>query len=304
MPAIGIDIGGSKIALAVTDRADILHIEKYPFTHRDDPHGLTGFLADKIKRLCAQLSIDHAGVGTPGWVVDGIVREAVNLGIGEYDLQGHLRRQVPIPVYVENDARTALLGEARCGTLSGSRNAMMVTLGTGIGGAFWLDGRLYRGSFGCAGEIGHVSTSPKGALCSCGKRGCLEKTVSAAALVRRAAALARRSDGPLHRLCNGQPLRVDGEMIFRAAAQGDPAVARLLDRYIDELAHPLLETAYLLDLDAIAVGGGISAQHDMLIDPLRRRFAASGTRCRIDAAVLGNHAGLVGAALLGQEDMS
>ena len=302
MFTIGIDIGGSKIAVGLLEDDRIVCMERAGFAFFGDPKGLVDFLTGRINSLCGDFAVESAGVGTPGWVVGGVVSEAVNIGIDRLDLLSELKCRVPVPVFVENDARTALLGEAALGALAGCRNAMMVTLGTGIGGAFLLDGRLYRGSFGCAGEIGHVSFRENGRPCCCGKRGCLELTASASALVRQARKLASAGKGSdvLKGLCRGKRSEIDGETVFRAAKQGDRAVLAILDRYTAELAHALGEVAYLLDLEAIAVGGGISVEEKHLTGPLGRKLMASGSKCRVVPAALGNNAGVIGAAMLGK----
>jgi glucokinase len=299
-PAIGIDIGGSKIAVGVVDGTEIVYYERHAYAFGPGAPGLPGFLAGAINSLSTDFAAEYAGIGSPGWVVDGVVREAVNIGIAEMDMREAVQALARVPVFVENDARTALLGEFSSGALSGCRNAMMLTLGTGIGGAFLLEGRLYRGSFGCAGEIGHVSVNPRGRRCSCGKRGCLELMSSASALVRGAKRSARKRDGMLHALCRGDIDAIDGQTVFSAAEANDADALALLRRYVDGLSHALLETAYLLDLDAIAIGGGISAQDRHLIEPLRRRFAGAGSKCDIRQAALGNNAGIIGAAMLGR----
>lgn len=300
MFSIGIDIGGTKIAVGVLNGFEIVHYMRFDYVYSSDIPGLVAFLARVLNSLADDFPVESAGIGTPGWVVDGVVREAVNIGIGELDMRAEVQALARVPVYVENDARTALLGEFAKGSLKGARNALMVTLGTGIGGAFLLDGRLYRGSFGCAGEIGHVSVDADGPLCSCGKRGCLELYASGSSLAAEARLIAREKDGALRRLCGGDANALNGEAVFRAADEGDPDSAALLGRYVDKLAHALLETAYLMDLDAIALGGGISAQDRHVVEPLRQRFTGAGSRCAVRRAALGNNAGIVGAAMLGK----
>lgn len=300
MSAIGIDIGGTKIAIGIVDDGKIIHYARHDFIYFTDTGGLIAFLTRMINGLAADFQVEYAGIGTPGWVVGGVVREAVNIGITELDMRKAVQACTSVPVLVENDARTALLGEFTCGAMQGCRNAMMVTLGTGIGGAFLLDGRLYRGSFGCAGEIGHVAVNPRGKRCSCGKRGCLELTASGMALARGAKRAARAKDGLLRALCRGDIDAVDGETVFRAAGENDADALALLRQYVEALSHALLETAYLLDLDAVVVGGGISAQHGHIIEPLRARFKAAGSPCGVRQAALGNNAGIIGAAMLGR----
>jgi glucokinase len=270
MASIGIDIGGTKIAVGVLNGFEIVYSMRFDYVYSDNIPGLVAFLARLINNLSDDYPMESAGIGSPGWVVDGVVREAVNLGITELNMRAEVQALVRIPVHVENDARTALLGEFAMGSLKGCLNALMVTLGTGIGGAFLLDGRLYRGSFGCAGELGHVSLDTGGPRCSCGKNGCLELYASGISLASEARRIARENDGTLRRLCGGNINALDGEAVFHAADAGDADALKLLERYVDRLAHALLETAYLMDLDSIALGGGISAQEHTVIEPIRQ----------------------------------
>lgn len=285
MASIGIDIGGSKIAFGLVQNGAIVESRRLDNTVSGDVSALLLHIKTGVEQLCAASpeEVEKVGVGCPGWVVDGVVYEAVNLGIDRLDLQGELRVQLGLPVYVENDARTALLAELRHGALEGSINGALLTFGTGVGGALLLNGRLYRGSRGCAGELGHVTffgTLP----CLCGKNGCYEGM----AAVPRLVALAHQAGAGLN----------NGQQVFDAARQDDPLVAGALEEYLDWVSVGPRELAMLLDLDTIALGGGISAERELFVNKVAQRVQRFAPHCRVVPARLGNAAGILGAAEL------
>ena len=193
-----------------------------------------------------------------------------------------------VPAEALNDANAAALGEAAFGAAQGCRCVLMVTLGTGVGGGVVLDGRVYGGARGIAGELGHFTLYQDGAPCPCGKRGCFESYASTTALMR--AAQARFSDPAL-----------DGRAIFARAAAGDPAMQSLLDGWIGDIAAGLSGLVHIFNPELVLIGGGVSAQERLLIDPLRERVLTQvmprfAEGLRIERAQLGNDAGLIGAA--------
>lgn len=297
MATIGIDIGGTKIAIGVLNGGHLIDVEQYPFHFFGDGEALAEFLAQRIGLLRRSFAVKGVGIGAPGWVRDGVIDEAINLGLDGLALARMLGDRVELPVLIENDARAALIGEWVQGALKGSLSAMMVTIGTGIGGALLLNGEPYRGSRMRSGEIGHVSINVNGALCACGKRGCLEMYASGAALVRAARVGLARAP-LLHALCGGDAQMIDGGMLFEAAKAGDAEARRIIGCAVEALKHALFETAYLLDLDRIAIGGGLSVQREMLIEPLVEASRRPWLGVELRVAELGNLAGVIGAAHL------
>lgn len=192
-----------------------------------------------------------------------------------------------LPVHVLNDANAALLGEMTAGAARGVSDVLMVTLGTGVGGAFVSGGRLLSGARGLAGEIGHMVLHPGGEACTCGQRGCYERYASTGALLRRA------------RAALGRP-QLDGQALFALAQQGDPQALALLEAWCEDISLGIISLVHLLNPQLVLLGGGVCRQ-ELLLSPVRRRVLSGVMPCfardlRLEPAVLGNDAGLVGAA--------
>ena len=234
-----------------------------------------------------------------------VVRFAPNLGWREQPLRQLLEAATDLPVVVENDANAAAWAEYRFGAARGRDDVVMVTVGTGIGGALILGGQLYRGGFGLAGEIGHLVLDPDGPPCGCGRRGCWEQFASGNALLRDARARAaddRVGAKLLLSLGDGTPEGVAGAHITTAAKRGDPVALAVFAHAGYWLGRGMAELAAVLDPRCYVVGGGVSEAGDLLLAPARAAFAehlmGSGVRppAEILIAELGNLAGLVGAA--------
>lgn len=307
MLTIGVDIGGTKVAAGVVDHdGQILDKVKYP-TPSHDPSGL----AEVVGRAVRELRERRPGVGAVGVGVAGFVDEdratvqvAVNLGLLDEPLKERVRRHVDLPVVIENDANAAAWAEARFGAGRGSDHIVCVTLGTGIGGGLVLGGALHRGRHGVAAEVGHYRMVPHGRRCACGNHGCWEQYASGRALVAEAQDLARtdpqRGERML-KLADGLVERVEGEVITRAAMEGDPAALECF-RIVGEWAGlGLADLAAILDPECFVLGGGVSDAGDILLDPVRASFArhVSGRPGRrlaeVRVAELGGEAGIVGA---------
>ena len=192
-----------------------------------------------------------------------------------------LESRFSVPVRVLNDANAAALGECFLGAGHGFRHVLMVTLGTGVGGGLVLDGKIFGGARGLAGELGHFTLYQDGIPCACGKRGCYECYASASALVKRAGA-------------------ENGRVLFGRVRAGDPDAAAALEGWLDDVAAGLTGLVHIFNPELVLVGGGVSAQEELLIEPLRRRVL-SGVMPRFSEglslrrAVLGNDAGMIGA---------
>ena len=283
MLTCGVDIGGSKISFGMVEDGAILRKSAIPNRFFGDPDAMVGAIARGIHALCGGEPLQSIGAGSPGWVIDGLVLDAVNLGIARYPLQDKLKSALGIPVYVENDARCALVAELSGGALRDCVNGALVTFGTGVGGGLVIGKKLYKGSFGYAGEIGHMALESRGE-CPCGKRGCYELTGAVPSLLRLSGEL-------------GLPAR-DAREVFEAALSGDARAKEALEAYLPLAARGVTELAMLLDLDTICIGGGISARHDLFVRPLEKLVYPWNPRCRIVPADLGNDAGIIGAARL------
>ena len=263
--------------------------------------------------LAGELRTDDVvavGAGVPGFVDrSGVLRVAPNLpGVFDLPVRARIADALGLPVRVDNDATCALWGEHVQGACAGVDDAVLVTLGTGIGGGLLLDGRLVRGANGFAGEPGHMVVQHDGIPCVCGRAGCWERYVSGSALGRAGRNLGESGRGRrIVELAGGDPFDVRGEHVAAAAAEGDPEALELFDRLADWFAIGLVNLVHVLDVSTCVIGGGLVETGDLLLGPIRRRFAARLVapehRPPVDIvpAALGERAGAIGAALLARE---
>jgi glucokinase len=231
---------------------------------------------------------------------------APNLAWRDEPLRSRVEAEIDLPVVVENDVNAAAWGEFRFGAGSDVDDQLMVAVGTGIGGGIIVDGELIRGSFGVAAEVGHLRVVPQGILCGCGQHGCWEQYASGRALVREARD--RVWDGDmLLEAAQGDPGKIDGQMITKAAGDGDPLSVALLADLGSWLGQGIASLAAVLDPGVVVIGGGVSEAGDLLLGPIRKAFDdhLSGGRNRpqldLRLATLGNQAGMIGAADLARK---
>lgn len=300
---VGLDVGGTKCLGVVLDEHGALAEEHQVPT----PKGADAII-DALVGLVHRLGpFDSIGVGVPGLVTrDGVLKAAPNLvDITDFRVAELLGSRVGAPVEVDNDATCATVAEWRVGAARGSRDAVMVTLGTGIGGGVVAGGALQRGTNGFAGEIGHMVVHPDGPPCPCGRRGCWERYASGSGLGRlaREAAEAGRLGGVLA-LVQGDVDAISGEHVQRAAANGDAGAVAVLDDFARWVALGLVNLTNALDPEVFVIGGGLANLGTQLHDPVRRWFGellyapSMRPHPRLEIAQLGSTAGGVGAALL------
>ncbi|TYL46140.1 ROK family glucokinase [Nocardioides sp. BGMRC 2183] len=307
LPACGIDIGGTKIAGALVAADGTILVEDRVESPATEPSAIEAAVAALVTRLADGQSVAGVGVGAAGYVdaARRTVRFAPNIAWRDEPLAADLSRLTGLPVIVENDANAAAWGEFRYGAGRDVDDQLMVTVGTGVGGGVIIDGRLLRGAFGSAAEIGHVGVVPDGEQCGCGNRGCLEQYGSGTALVRAARGAARgdaiRARALLDR-AGGDPDAITGQMITAAAHEGDRFAVEQFERLGYWLGYGIASIGAVLDPAVVVIGGGVSEAGGLLLDPLRDSYqkALSGRGYRPEAEIrpaeLGNGAGVIGAA--------
>lgn len=312
---IGIDIGGTKVAGGVVDEQGVI-LQR---TRRDTPHRSTSpkVVEDMIVACVDELlattgdpqDVVALGIGAAGFVAAdrATVVFAPHLSWRNEPLREALQQRVALPITVDNDANAAAWAEARFGAARGESHMVMITLGTGIGGALVIDGRVQRGRFGIAGEFGHMQVVPDGLRCECGNRGCWEQYASGNALVREARAMIEAGSPVVADLLarlGGDAAELTGPLITEAARDGDPTAAELLTDIGEWLGLGLANLAAAFDPGLFVIGGGVSAADELLLTPareaFRRQLAGRGYRpeAGIVRAQLGADAGLIGAAEL------
>jgi glucokinase len=308
--AVGLDVGGTKIAGGVVASTGEVLERITPLHTPTDCHGVTRQLAAVVDDLRQRHpGVIAIGVGAAGLVTwpDGHVRWAPNNGYRDLPLRQLLLDMTGLPTVVDNDANAAAWAEARAA--AGVRQMLLVTVGTGVGGGLLFNGQIYRARSGVSAEVGHMIVDPGGPLCGCGNSGCLEAVASGTALGRYGREAAAREPAGMLAQLGGGPAGVTGETVFTAARAGDPIACALYRELGRWLGVGLASVANVFDLEAIVVGGGVASAGDMLLEPCRTAFAqmffAADHRSAplIVPAQLGNDAGWIGAAILALEEV-
>lgn len=314
---IGVDLGGTHIAAGLIDEnyQIIKHIA-VPTSLPCAKEEVEEKIASCCYKVCEMANISitdvcSVGIGTPGSVnkVDGVVGFNANFAYENWELAKALYARLGKPVYIENDANAAALGEMLCGSAKGYQSVLFVTIGTGIGGGLVINGGIYSGHNNAALEIGHMVIQKDGRDCMCGRKGCFEKYASASALVKgMQTALQTEKTNVLWHEIDNDLKKLNGKLIFNAVRNGNALAKKVMDEYISYLACGFTNIINIFQPEVICVGGGISnemntwlPQMQSIID--REEFTrANKSRTQIKKALLGNDAGIIGAAFLNIEN--
>ncbi len=304
---IGVDVGGTKIAAGVVDEhGTIIEMLRRP-TPAANAAKTIDVISDSVRDLLGRHDVEAVGIGAAGLVEESrsSVLFSANLSWRHEAVARQVEDRTGRPVVVENDADAAAWAESRLGAGRGHDDMVLITVGTGIGAGFLLNGTLYRGRWGMAAEPGHYRVVPDGRLCGCGNRGCWEQYASGSALVAEAREFARRSPGAavrLLQLAGGTPEGITGPEVTIAAREGDAVALRCFEIIGRWLGEGLADLAAILDPSCFVLGGGVSQAGDLLLGHARAAFDAglTGRNYRPHAAIvlaeLGPEAGLIGAA--------
>lgn len=309
--AIGIDVGGTKInGLRVARDGSVLQRSRAATPIHDAEATLATMI--EVTEAVRGPDVVVVGVGAAGLVDTraGTLRFAPNLPFRELPIAERMRDALFLPCSVDNDASVGAYGEFRLGAGRGHRHLLFLTVGTGIGGGIVADGRLFRGAHGFAAEVGHLIVEPGGPLCGCGNQGCWEQVAAGRAIDRLGREAARADDGAtLRALAGGDAGRVTGEIVTRAAMDGDPASVGILAEVGRRLGEGIAGLVNILDPEIVVVGGGAIAAGDLLLEPARAAFleaveaADHRPQVPIVPAELGTDAGAVGAAILALDEL-
>lgn len=308
---VGIDIGGTTVKIGfISEKGNIVLKWEVPTNLADGGKHIVPEIWSSIESKMEHLgysvsSIVGLGVGAPGFIdaEKGFVHEAVNIGWKNFALADAFKQYAKVPVYVENDANIAVLGENWVGAGNQADNLIAITLGTGVGGGIIANGRILNGANGMAGELGHMIVEENGAPCNCGNQGCLETITSATGIVRQA--LEKIIEIPHSKLAeaynkNGE---ITSKEIFELALEGDVAAKSIVDHTADVLGKVLANMGVIINPSKVLIGGGVSKAGDQLIDTIQYAFEKHALprvaeACSIKTAQLGNDAGIIGAAYL------
>jgi glucokinase len=283
-------------------------------TPSHSPQAVEDAIVSTVEALRGRHPVQAVGIGAAGWVdnTQALVRFSPHLAWREEPIKDRLTGRIDVPLIVDNDANAAAWAEYRFGSGRGASVMVCLTLGTGIGGGLVIDGRLFRGTYGMAGEWGHMISVPGGHRCECGNRGCWEQYASGNALVREAKELARTNSPMAYRLLEtmgGDIDAITGPSVTAAAVQGEHTAIELLADVGTWLGQGIANLAAALDPDLFVIGGGVSAAGELLLQPARRMFERTLTgrgfrpEARLELAHFRNDAGLIGAADLARRAM-
>ncbi|HUZ84179.1 MAG TPA: ROK family protein [Gaiellales bacterium] len=307
LPVVGIDLGGTSVKAALVSPAlEILEHSAIP-TDVSDQVALFEEIAGLVDRVRGSSPVAGVGFGLPSQIDQrsGTVVDSINVPLERVPFVERMRARLDLPVRIDNDANVACLAEARAGAARGRDNVVMLTLGTGVGGGLLLNGRLYRGSTGCGGELGHMVVDEHGPPCQghCPNRGCLEVMASATGIRAAAGAIADRSpSGPLAAARAGGD-DLGPRLVIERATAGDAECREALEVVGRHLGVGIASYVNIFNPELVVIGGGIVAAGELLLGPARAEAAARALRVpwsevAVVAAQLGNEAGVVGAAAL------
>ena len=318
---IGIDLGGTNIAAGlVNDQCEILASKSVP-TRADERTGeeIVKAMAELAIELCkennvALSDVQWVGIGAPGTIdsENGVIAYANNIKFFDTPAAKIFRETFDVPVYLGNDANCAALGEAYAGAAKNARHAIMITLGTGLGGGIIIDKKIYAGFNGAGGEIGHTVIVKDGKPCSCGRKGCWEAYSSATGLINMTVEAMKKDTEKkslLWEKAKGGTLEgVSGRTAYLAAKEGDELALEVTREYEEHLASGIATVINIFQPEVFCIGGGVSHEGDRLMEPVKKLVSEQVythtiknlPQTEVKLAELGNNAGIVGAAMLGK----
>jgi glucokinase len=304
---VGIDAGGTKLLGGVVDEGLAVHHRVHRLWRGTERQEVLDLIVEVIEEAIADApEADAVGIGIPS-LVDrerAVSLACVHLPLDGVPFRDLISERLDRSVVVDNDANCALLAEARAGAARGAADALLLTLGTGIGGGILVGGELYRGG-GPAGELGHMVVDLDGEPCPCGSRGCLETVASGTAIARGGAAAAEREPESALGTARAAGREITGSLVTELAGEGDPAAVAVLTEVGMKLGAGLAGLANAFSPEVIVIGGGASAAGELMLGPAReevRRLALGPNRdVRVEEAHFGDEAGMIGAALMALE---
>lgn len=310
MYTIGVDIGGMTIKVGLVDEQGNIVIKDRVKTNTDpyvaikDTVELINKLLEKYKVSITEIT--GIGIGCPGSVKDreGILVYTNNLPWYNVNFREELKKYFNLPVEVANDANAAAFGEVKYGVAKGYSNAVMLTLGTGVGGGVIIDKKIFSGSDGFGTELGHTTLVYGGKLCTCGRRGCLESYASATALMEQAREEMKiNKNSKMWDYVSGDIMNVDGKIVFDCMQQGDESAKKVVDTYVNYVSEGIINMLNIFRPDIFIIGGGVSSAGKVFFDKIIKKveeeeYGYAKVVIDIVPAKLGNDAGIIGAASL------
>ncbi|NAS17580.1 ROK family protein [Clostridium butyricum] len=311
MNYIGVDLGGTNIVVGLVDEeGKMIKSISRPTVKERGVEPIFDDIFDMCNELITEFDLNKTnlngiGIGIPGTIDDknGVIVYSNNIRIDNFNVREYAKGKIDFEIRMANDADCAALGEVVAGSAKGCSDAIVVTLGTGVGGGIIIDGKIFAGFYPGGAEVGHQIIEVNGRQCSCGNKGCFEAYSSATALILAAKNKAEENkDSLLYKLVEGDMEKMNAKVPFDADQAGDKAGHEVIEEYLDYLAVGVANLINIFKPEAILLGGGICKQGENLTTPLKARIKdlayAGDLRTEIKIASLGNDAGLIGAAML------
>ncbi len=313
---IGIDMGGMSVKIGLVNEENHIVATKVIKTNLEvSPEVFIEEIAQGVQALLEEQQIERKeckciGIGSPGTIdeKEGVIIYSNNFNWENVPIIAELRKHIALPMKIANDADAAALGETLAGAAKGCSNAVLITLGTGVGGGVIIDKQIFAGPLIGGSEFGHTVIVYNGISCTCGRKGCLETYASASALLRiTKEKVFETSEGKLssvYQMCNGKQEEVNGKMPFDAAQSGDLIGKEIVEEYLEYLACGIANAINIFRPEKVILGGGVSAQGENISKPLQEKvnqlcFAKDRSQiAEIVTSKLGNDAGIIGAANL------
>ena len=310
MYKIGIDLGGTNIAIGIVDENyNIISKVNISTCLPDTPENIVGRIVFACKKCLIKSNltiedISSIGIGTPGAIdsVNGVVLFANNLDFKNVQLGKMLGEKLGKTVYCENDANAAAWGEYLVSDYYGNGTLVAITIGTGIGGGVIINGKLYSGNNFSGGELGHMVINFDGLPCNCGRKGCYEVYASASALIRQTReAMQKNLQSKMWQICEGNIENVNGKTAFDGLRQNDETAREVIEQYADYVSIGLVDIINSFGPATICISGGISREEEYILEPIRRHIEMNkpiNCHTSVKIAKLNNDAGIIGAANL------
>lgn len=312
---IGVDLGGTNIAVGIVDDRCRLKLQKSKLTRRQrQPEAIIKDIIELISEVIKDYGITKeeikaVGIGIPGLFNPdtGEVIQCVNLNWKDVQLKEPMEKAFGIPTFIDNDATLAGLAEYEAGAMKNKKSGVFITLGTGVGGGVIIDGKIHTGFNGVASEIGHMIVGENYYDCNCGRNGCLETFASSTALINYTKKLMKeeKKETIITKIIDENIDKLDGKVIFEAAFKEDEIANQAVDRMVKYLAIGIVNIVSVIDPEIFVIGGGLSKAGEFLLDKIRReatknKYYRTLSIGKIVLAELGNEAGIIGAAMLGK----
>jgi glucokinase len=315
MYQIGFDVGGTNLKVGVvSDGMEIVANRNVAFPKGETYEKIAALMAEQVRELAKEIKIPaeefkSIGIATAGSIDSSgtVIIHAHNLGFHNVPMIDEMHKHFPgMPIYLANDADAAALAELHAGAFRGKKTAILLTLGTGVGGGIILGGKMFKGGLGHGNELGHMIIQQGGPICTCGNKGCIETLCTATWLIQQGRkVIVEYPVSLIYEKAQGNMDNVTAKIVIDSAKEGDTIARDIFNTYVDSLSSAITSVVALLDPEVVALGGGVSLAGEFLFEPVRELVKQKSffkIYHEVVPAQLGNAAGMIGAALLAKNE--